>query len=242
MLLVFIDETGDSKYKEYLGFSIATIDSFFYPLLKIEAQKILLKMGWDPSIEFKGSYLFSATKGCTSVTVENRVEAANKLLDLNIASSNSRMKFHYGHLKSTDHRADYLAYLPPLLTKSLPLAKKGAGKKLIVISCDERSDISPDELHSALSPASNSRGYVLLERVMSTKSTFDTVGIMFADLVGYLAARIDTISNDSDLFDGITPEQYASNGKLRKLRSSSELIAKIKELQLYTYNDPPKGR
>lgn len=237
MLLVFVDETGDVKFKKYLGFSIATINSYFYPSLKIKSQTILLEMGWDPSIEFKGSYLFSATKGCTDVDVEQRIEAAHKLLDLNVASVNSRMQFHYGFMNSSDHRSDFLTYLPPLLQKVLPIAKKSAGKNLISINVDERSDISSDELNEFFAPAAFTRGYILLERVASIKSSFETIGIMYADLVGYLAARINTISNDSELFDGITPEQYESNGKLRKLQSSKELIAKIKQLQLYTYED-----
>lgn len=37
---------------------------------------------------------------------------------------------------------------------------------------------------------------------------------MFADLVGYLAARIDTISNDAELFEDINREQLELNGKI----------------------------
>jgi hypothetical protein len=64
MLLVFIDETTDQKFKTC----------------------------WDPAVEFKGSYLFSATSGCTDVEVVKRIEAAGALLDLNTSKSNSRMR------------------------------------------------------------------------------------------------------------------------------------------------------
>jgi len=62
MLLAFVDETSDVKYKDYLGLSVALINASFYPKIKREAQSILIKGGWDPRIEFKGSYLFSASK------------------------------------------------------------------------------------------------------------------------------------------------------------------------------------
>jgi hypothetical protein len=235
MRLVFIDETSDSKFKDYLGFCIAQINARFYPLIKTQAQKILDDIGWDQSVEFKGSYLFSASKGCADVEIEKRIDATHSLLDLNVASSNSRMVFDYGRMKSTDHKKDYLNSLPELLFKAMPRAPKGAGKNLVQILCDERCDINPDEIHNALSPVANKKGYVLLERISFIKSNFDTIGIMFSDLVGYLYGRIDNIVNDSDLFEGLTPEQFERNGKIRKLKSSQELISKVKKLTVFSH-------
>jgi hypothetical protein len=57
---------------------------------------------------------------------------------------------------------------------------------------------------------------------------------MFADIVGYLAARIDTIATDAQLFEGLTPEQLAKDGKYLKLASSRTLISKVKKLSLLT--------
>ncbi|MGA3288138.1 MAG: hypothetical protein ABSD46_12010 [Bacteroidota bacterium] len=208
------------------------INARFYPAIKQEAQGILEKIGWNPSVEFKGSYLFSKSCGCTEVEIEKRVLAAHQLLDLNIAQSNRRMIFHYGRLKSKNQRDDYLHGVPGLLNKVLPHALKGAGKNLISINCDERDDITVTELHKYISPCAIKKGYVVLENVVRAKSNFDTIGIMYADLVSYLAGRIDTISNDSELFEGITEEQLNQNGKIRKLKSSKELISKIK-LNLY---------
>ena len=236
MLLAFIDETGDVKDKEYLGFSLATVNARFYPALKKDAHEILYDIGWDPSVEFKGSYLFSESKGCEGIDVEQRVNAAHRLIELNMATSNSRMKFYYGTLHSSDHTDSYMKCLPLFLAKTLPKAP-GSPKNLIVVSCDERSDVNEDQLNQILTTPIESRGYVIHERIQSSKSSFDTVGLMFADLVGYLAARIDTITNDSELFDDITPEKFKTNGKLRKLRSSTTLISKIKQLQLLTYEE-----
>lgn len=151
MLLVFIDETSDEKLKDYLGFCIATINSRFYPLIKTKAQKILSEIGWEPAVEFKGSYLFSSSHGCADIEIEKRIDVAHDLLYLNMATSRRRMKFYFGRMKSEHHRQDYLTSLPSLLHNALPKPHKGgAGKNLLHITCDERSDISLDDLHESL--------------------------------------------------------------------------------------------
>lgn len=85
MIFAFIDETSDAKFKEYFGLSCALINSNFYQQIKNDFQNILLEAGWDPTIEFKGSYLFSATKGCSHVSIEKRIEIASNILSLNVS-------------------------------------------------------------------------------------------------------------------------------------------------------------
>lgn len=233
MRVAFVDETSDVKFKDYLGICVATVNAKYYPLLKNSAKKILHGIDWDPKTEFKGSYLFSRSSGCGEVEVEQRVKAAHALLDLNMSGRNSRLRFDYCRQKSQDHRADYLATVPLLLKAALGKAPKGAGKNLLAVHCDERDDISQEELHLAIAPSLEAKGYVLLENVSRVRSTFDTIGLMYADLVGYLRGRVDVIGNDSELFDGLSPEQFLDNGKVRKLLSSSSLVEKIKKLELY---------
>lgn len=62
---------------------------------------------------------------------------------------------------------------------------------------------------------------------------------MYADLVGYLAGRVEVISNDVEFFDDLTQEHLEETGKVRKLRSSRDLIDRIKELNTYTDEDKP---
>jgi len=233
VLLVFVDETGDRKDKAYLGFSILTMNAVFYPSLKKKVHAILDGIEWDRTVEFKGSYLFSQSKGCSEVQVERRVEAANKILALNMASDNSRMKFHYGRLSSNNHCEEYLQNLPTLLKKALPKPPKGAGKNLLTVVCDERGDIGPDKMQQALASSIGERGWMLLERVNMVRSSYDTVGLMLADIVGYLNSRIETISNDAELFEKLTADRLKNNGRLRKLRSSTELISKIRRFKLH---------
>jgi hypothetical protein len=234
MKLVFIDETGDQKFKDYLGVCIATMDSRSYPLLKRESLKILGKAGWDPALEFKGSFLFSASKGATDVEVERRVEATAELLDLNASDQKSRLRFAYTGMTSTNKGADYLAVVPKLLSsnKVIPKAPKGAGKNLIAVACDDRHDVDPRDLHAVVHPVLEQKGYVLLERVMQAVSAPESVGLMYADLVAYLLGRIATISNDAELFEGLDQEQLENSGKIKKLRSSNRLIEKIQKLEI----------
>jgi hypothetical protein len=232
MKFLFIDETGDEKFKTYLGFCLARTDARFYPHLKTSSRAILEAIQWEQGVEFKGAYLFSRTKGCSEVEVERRVEAAGQLLDLN-AEQNARMSFAYGAMDSDSHASDYLRAVPELIATWLPRAPKGAGKNLIAVVYDERVDIEAREFSDSVRDAVESRGYVLFENAIEGRSGFDTTGLMFADLVGYLAARVDVISNDAQLFEGLTLENYSTNGKIRKLESSHELISKIKRLDIY---------
>ena len=233
MWLVFVDETSDVKFKNYFGISVAIVNSSFYPGLKRDAQQLLIDSGWDPQIEFKGSCIFSATKGCPSVSVEKRIELASALLDLNVANKNRRMKFCYVRMDSTNQKKDYLTFLPLLFRKALPKAESGRDKDLLCITCDKRSDISANDIQAAVKPIIDEKCFVLYEDICTISSNFQTIGLLFADIVGYLVARIDTISRDSDLFDNIPKELFEQNAKIRKLQSSSALISKIKKLSLF---------
>lgn len=83
-------------------------------------------------------------------------------------------------------------------------------------------------------PVLKKRHYCLFEDVTTPNSNFETVGILYADIVGYLKARIDTISNDSELFENIPKDQLLNNGKIKKLLSSKSLIDGIKNLVKYS--------
>ncbi len=237
MICLFADETGDSKFKDYFGISCTAVKHNFYEKIKKDFQSILLKYGWDPFVEFKGSCLFSASKGCKDVSIEQRVKIAEEIINLNIANKNARMKFAYfSKNKSSDQKADYLRFLPKVIERVLKSYRKstGQGKSLISLYCDRRTDISITDIRSLTKPVIEKNGYFLFEDVSMVDSNFETVGILCADIVGYLMARIQNISNDSELFENVSPEMLQNNGKIRKLISSEKLINKIKSLTVYS--------
>lgn len=233
MILIFVDETSDSKLKNYFGLSCAVVKHNFYKKIKEGFQNTLIENGWNPSVEFKGSYLFSASRGCLDVSVETRVEITKKILELNVAQKNARMSFFYLKKQTENEKLDYLRYLPALIDKVLSKPQMGQGKDLITIQCDYRQDISSTDIREVVEPVIRQKNYTLVEDIIQVTSNFNTVGIAYADIVGYLVARIDTITNDSELFENIPPELFESNGKIKKLRSSLELISLIKNLSLY---------
>lgn len=235
MICLFFDETSDDKFKDYFGISCAAVKHNNYGKIKEGFQKILFDEGWDPTIEFKGAYLFSASKGCTKTPVDKRVEMAEAVIDLNVANKNARMKFAYFRKSSQNFKEDYLNYMPALLERILKSYGKvgGKGKDLVSIYCDYRNDIPIDQIRSVLTPVLKANHFKLYEDIQYANSNFQTVGILYADIVGYLMSRIETIANDSDLFESIPPEAFKTNGKIRKLKSSMNLINKIKRLTLY---------
>jgi hypothetical protein len=143
------------------------------------------------------------------------------------------MRFHYFAKESDNHKQDYIIYLPSILKKALPTASKKGGKDLVCIHCDKRSDLSVAKIRQAIIPTIYKRGYSLYEDIVMPTSRFETVGILYADLVGYLQARVETISSDTELFENIEPDHWNTNGKLKKFKSSTELLNGIKELNIY---------
>jgi len=218
-----------------MGLCCATMDSYSYKVIKEEVQNILNKSGWDPEIEFKGATLFSITQGDRKISVEKRIEIARKLLELNIAKKHSRIKFDYCDFLTTDFKKDYLSYFPIFLKKILSKAPKGGGKDLLILHLDEHQSIKMSELRKVVKKTINDKGYVLFEDVNSSCSNFETVGILYADLVGYLTGRLKIISKDIDLFK-LSPEQLKTDGRYKKLLSSKDLIQLIKKLDVYKVN------
>ncbi len=89
------------------------------------------------------------------------------------------------------------------------------------------------DLHRAIKPVLEEKGYTILERVSQARSAPDAIGLMFADLAAYLVGRADTISNDAEFFEGLDQEQLKRSSKVQELRSSTDLLKKIKRLDLY---------
>jgi hypothetical protein len=170
-----------------------------------------------------------------TVGVEQRIALATAILGLNVANKYARMSFFFGSQTGVaDVASAYLENAPSFLAKVLsPPPKGGKAKSLVAVTADYRGDIKPEALHALILPVVEKKGWVLFERVSLVKSNFDTIGILLADIVGYLAARVETISNDLGLFEGIPPEELTKHGKFKKLQSSKQLLSLIKNMHLY---------
>ena len=58
MLLIFVDETCDSKFKDYFGLSVATINYTKYAKVKTEFQKILKKVSGMRTLNLRAPAYF----------------------------------------------------------------------------------------------------------------------------------------------------------------------------------------
>ena len=234
MQLVFVDETGDNQNANYFGLSLALINSAYYGLIKTNFQKILVDENWNKEIEFKGSYLFSSSRGDPNIGIEKRIDICSKILALNRSNKNARMNFYYFKKENSQNKKqDYLIYLPKLLNKALKTQSKKIGKNIVCIHCDERQDISSSEILNAIEGTIKNKRYSIFENVMMSRSSFQTVGILYADIVGYLFGRIDNMSKDIDLFNSLTPEQLEENQRIKKLKTSTDLLDLLKIFKAY---------
>lgn len=233
MKLLFIDETSDSKFKDYFGLCMTLIDHTHYAILKEEFQKILNNSKWNIDIEFKGQYLFSEKTGDISIPINERIEICKKIIDLTAAKKNSRVKFYYTSKRNVTNQKDaYLKAIPLLLSKALSKAPKGLGKNIIAMNFDSRKDVNHKEIRNVVYPIIKEKGYVLFEDIVLRDSCYETIGILYTDIIAYLISRVETIGNDSELFASIPPDEFENNGKIKKLRSSTELIERVKSFEI----------
>lgn len=232
MKCVFIDETSDSKFKTYHGLCISSVDARFYPSIKEQFQLKLRSVDWDPTIEFKGRYIFSEKSGDPKVNISKRIELVQEIIALNKSKLNSRMKFYYSSCDQSDSKKSYLEQIKANLPKAIGKAPKGAGKKLLALHFDQRSDVTIKELREFAVPIIRANGWRLYEDISIASSGFETIGILFADIVGYMMARIETIRSDADLFEGLDLFNYQKDGKIRKLNASTEIIDGIKTIEV----------
>lgn len=228
MLCLFVDETGDGKEQ---AVCCLAVKHNHYSLVKRRFLEILKTNGWDPSVEFKGAYIFSSTKGVSSVTVETRITIANQVVALATADKNARMKFFYTQGESENRKDFYLKRLAILVERVLSQdrSSRKSGKDLVALCIDERSDISVSEVRMTISNLLAKRDRVLFEDVVSVRSNSDAVGIALADIVGYLTWLSRKVLKDEnillELSNGIVDK---NNPKVAKLIQSLIVLSKIK--------------
>ena len=90
MKFIFIDETSNKKKAGFYGLCGVSVDEAHYASLVREITKCFKDKKWNPDIEFKGSYLFSSSKGDPNVTVDERIKLADQIIASNIAQKNAK--------------------------------------------------------------------------------------------------------------------------------------------------------
>jgi hypothetical protein len=81
MKLVFVDEVEQpQKAPGFFGIGAFIVTSTFYRGLRDDVDDAFEDANWDRDKEFKGRYLFSSSKGDTSVGIDARIELTQTIV------------------------------------------------------------------------------------------------------------------------------------------------------------------
>ncbi|WP_447986378.1 hypothetical protein [Nitrospira sp. Nam74] len=230
MKFLFIDETGTTKDPNFYGVCLVSIDSNHYSSVCDQFGIHMQKSGWSDKHEFKGKFLFSKKQGDPNITIDERLTLAERLLSLNLAGKNAKLRviFAWGKHGEKSH----CDLVRKALRKLLPLARNHrGGKHLCSVFADENSRVEPSVLRSSTVEALGERGYKLVEDVMSLQSKSYHVGLCYADLIGYLAGWV-SLDDDIDKAQlGLFEEGQISRQDPEKVRKAKAMLTSVKRIQ-----------
>ena len=202
MKLVFIDET---KQGDSFCVSMVIIDSSKYSILKREYLGVLEKYGWNHKSdknEFKGKIVFSAKdpEESSRITVDTRIKICNELLEHTLSSGKSKrmdVSFFSDKVKEGRTWQDiYFDVVPKLIEKKLGKGKIKGGKNCVAIFCDsfdmKRKEEMYQKMRRQIATVLRKRNWIFFEEIFFYKSTNYTLGITYADIIGYLVAKKDS--------------------------------------------------
>ncbi len=229
MNLVFVDETQKPGDNSVLAVCALLVNSTKYDGLVTDFGKALSGVGWSPDEEFKGSYIFSQSKGDRAVSVEKRIKLADSVLSLCQSESNCRVAASVCYNRLGKSTKNYLRLLDGAI-KNLAFCKdKKLGKHLAAIYIDFRSDVTQPQLSDVLMPLLTSKGCTLLEDCCVLHSRPRHVGLALVDIIGYI-----TIANhlkephDSDMFGGL----FATTAEAKKRQLLQGWFDKVKKVRI----------
>lgn len=190
MKFIFIDETGNKKKKpDFYGVCGVCIDETHYPGFAREITKCFNDAGWKTNIEFKGSHLFSASKGDSNVNVDTRIDMVDKIIALNIAKKNAKLKAVFAWNEARDIADNHLFLVRQVLCTLLPSINKKKKKKPCLVLADRNDKIPQQELWETVNATLADRNYCLVEDVHIFNDWRPShIGLCLCDLIGYLAS------------------------------------------------------
>lgn len=227
---LFVDETGG---KNYSGVCLARVSAHNYAALSKRFTSALSVSGWRLSEEFKGQCVFSSSKGCEDITVDERVSLTKKLFFSTSGQKNAHVTFFYASKREQMTRELYLELLKSCLVKALKRGEVGGSKSLVALYFDQRDDVLTSDITSVVTSVAFERGRLLIEgHVAEVRSNNLSVGVQLADLVGYVCGRYDILSQDVEMISNETQK----TGKARQLESSLQLLDIFKSKQVVRVN------
>jgi hypothetical protein len=219
MQFIFIDEIEcTDKSPKFFGLGAAVFNSYSYPIYKVSFSEEFEKLKWNPSIEFKGKYLFSKA-GDKSVSIDNRISFVEAITQKTNAKLNARLNFLFSFNQCGNSENNYLSLLKNLVRK-IKSAKAGH-KALMGYFIDVNDKIDKKNIVHCVNENSNG---IVFERPFFVDSGNDTLGIITVDILNYLKSWIELNTEDDDQLK-LFPDASA-----RKLQVVKEIISNIKNI------------
>jgi hypothetical protein len=142
MKLIFVDEVEQpQKAPGFFGIGAFIVTSTFYRGLRDDVDDAFEEAHWDRDKEFKGRYLFSSSKGDTSVGIDARIELTQTIVKGTTAAKNARAMFCLAFNYEGRTESNYLALAGRALRKC-PKPPNKKGDKCLAAVYYDRTDIA----------------------------------------------------------------------------------------------------
>jgi hypothetical protein len=228
MKFIFLDETQNRRKRDFYGICGISIDERFYPRIARDVTQLFKEAGWDLKIEFKGRFLFSITKGDSSVDIDKRIELANQMIALNVARQNARLKALFFWNEASDTIQNHLYLTECVLKKLLP-----SGSKPYIIFADQNDKIPPEDLWKVIYDVIMNKNCCLVEDVVIIKEWRPThAGLCLCDLIAYLASWSCLTGSPAEAQQSLFEGESISSFDAKKAETVKTIFQNIKKVKI----------
>jgi hypothetical protein len=231
MKLIFVDEVEQpQKAPGFFGIGAFIVTSTFYRGLRDDVDDAFEEAHWDRDKEFKGRYLFSSSKGDTSVGIDARIELTQTIVKGTTAAKNARAMFCLAFNYEGRTESNYLALAGRALRKCPKPPNKKGDKCLAAVYYDRTDIAGATAIGDMVEAAALTRKLTLVETPTPLASSNNTPGLIVADILAYLKSW-DVIHPNPDqtaqaaLFETSVNQVHAQ--KLKTIRDILQLMKRV---------------
>ena len=234
MKFIFIDETSNNKKNpNFYGICGVCIDEKHYPGFAREVTKCFKDAGWNTEIEFKGSYLFSTSRGDPNVNVDARIDMVDKIIALNIAEKNAKLKAVFAWNEARDTADNHLFLVKQVLCKLLPSINKNRKEKPCLVLADRNDKILQRALWETVNDTLADRNYCLVEDVHIFNVWKPShIGLCLCDLIGYMASWFCLSKTAEEAQKSLFAEESISQYDAGKAKTVKRIFQNLKNVTI----------
>jgi len=233
MKLVFIDETQNKRRPDFYGICGISIDESYYASMAREVTKCFQDLGWNNDMEFKGSFLFSASKGNPNVAVDMRIDLVDKMIALNIAKKNAKLKAVFAWNEARAVVENHLLLVKQVLCSLLPSIAKRHREQPCILFADRNDKIPQKELWKLVSETLTGRNYCLVEDVNIFNDWRSThIGLCLCDLIAFLSSWSCLSKTAKEAQKSLFEEESISQYDVKKAEIVERIFQNLKNVTI----------